>query len=98
MARSGLFRSPKKSGGGMKGPGGGGGAMEGGGGTNISPSSRSGTDITDPLDRLSPPTVEEERDGSGSSDPESLASPSSWSLLGEYVDATNHRFYWNIVR
>lgn len=47
-----------KSGGGrIKLPGGGGGAIEGGGGTNISPSTRSGTDITDPLDKLSPPTM-----------------------------------------
>lgn len=51
-----LFRSPMKSGGGgTKVPGGGGGAIEGGGGTNISPSTRSGTDITDPLDERSPP-------------------------------------------
>lgn len=40
----------KSGGGGIKVPGGGGGAVEGGGGTNISPSTRSGTDITDPLD------------------------------------------------
>lgn len=46
----------KSGGGGIKVPGGGGGAVEGGGGTNISPSTRSGTDITDPLDNRSPPT------------------------------------------
>lgn len=55
-----LFRSPmKSSGGGIKVPGGGGGAMAGGGGgamaggggTEIPSSSRSGTDITDPLDK-----------------------------------------------
>lgn len=59
-----------KSGGGIKIPGmgggategGGGGAMEGGGGTNISPSTRSGTDRTDPLANLSPLTVKEERE------------------------------------
>lgn len=52
VARSRLFRSPMKSGGGgIKVPGGGGGAIEGGGGTNISPSMRSGIDITDPLDK-----------------------------------------------
>lgn len=46
------FRSPMKSGGGrMKVSGGGGGAIEGGGGINMSPSTRSGTDITDPLDQ-----------------------------------------------
>lgn len=47
----------------MKFAGGGGGAMEGGGGTNISPSTRSGTDITDPLDNRSPLTMEEKRRG-----------------------------------
>lgn len=48
-----VFRSPMKSrGGGTKVCGGGGGAIEGGGGgTNTSPSTRSGTDITDPLER-----------------------------------------------
>lgn len=53
FARSRLFRSPMKSGGGIK-EGGGGGAVEGGGGTNISSSSstRPGIDITDPLDTL----------------------------------------------
>lgn len=50
-----LFRSPMKSGGGIKG-GGSGGAIEGGGGINISPSTRSGRDITDPVDKLSPLT------------------------------------------
>lgn len=53
----GTFKSPKKSGGGRtKDPGGGGGAVKGGGGTSISPSSRSWTDMTDPLDKLSSPT------------------------------------------
>lgn len=47
-----VFRSPMKSGGGgMKVAGGGGGDMVGGGGTSISPSTRSGTDMTDPLDK-----------------------------------------------
>lgn len=57
MGWTGLFRPSMKSGGGrMKVPGGGGGAIEGGGGTIISPSTRSGTDITDPLDQLPPLT------------------------------------------
>lgn len=51
----------KSGGGGIKLPGGGGGATEGGAGTKISPSTRSGTDITDPLDSLSSPTVKRER-------------------------------------
>lgn len=60
---TGPFRSPMKSGGGRtKVPGGGGGALEGGGGTNISPSSRSWMDMTDPLDKLSPPTRNKERE------------------------------------
>lgn len=51
----------KSGGGGTKVPGGGGGAIEGGGGTNISPSKRSGTDITDPLDKRSPPTIKKKK-------------------------------------
>lgn len=43
----------------MKVPGGGGGAIEGGGGTSISPSS--GTDTTDPLEKLSSPTREKKK-------------------------------------
>lgn len=62
MGWTGLFRPSVKSGGGrMKVPGGGGGAIEGGGGTIISPSTRSGTDITDPLDQLPPLTGKEKR-------------------------------------
>lgn len=59
FCRSGSSRSHMNSGGGgIKLPGGGGGAMVGGGGgTNIF-SSRSNADITDPFNRLSPPTVE----------------------------------------
>lgn len=54
---NGTFRSPRKSGGGRTNvPGGGGGAAKGGGGTSISPWSRSGTEMTDPLDKLSSPT------------------------------------------
>lgn len=54
---TGPLSSPMKSGGGRtNAPGGGGGALVGGGGTNISPSSRSWTDMTDPLEKLSPPT------------------------------------------
>lgn len=51
-----LSKSPMKSGGGGTNTGGGGGATEGGGGTSISPSTRSGTDIADPLDSRSPLT------------------------------------------
>lgn len=60
VAGSRVFKSPRKSGGGgIKSLGGGGGATEGGGGTNISPLSRLGTEVTEPLDNRSPPTVEE---------------------------------------
>lgn len=63
MGWTGLLRPSMKSGGGrIKVPGGGGGAIEGGGGTIISPSTRSGTDITDPLDQLPPLTREEKRE------------------------------------
>lgn len=63
FSRSGLFRSLMKSDGvGIQVPGGGGGAIEGGGGTNISPSTRSGTDIIDPLDKLSPPAMEKKEE------------------------------------
>lgn len=59
-----LFRSPMKSnGGGIKAPGGGGGAIAGGGGTNNPPSLRTGTDITDPLDKLSPTKGRKKRRG-----------------------------------
>lgn len=58
---TGPFKTPMKSGGGRtKASGGGGGALEGGGGTSISPSSRSGREMTDSLDKLSPPTRTEE--------------------------------------
>lgn len=54
-------KSPKKSGGGgMNMGGGGGGAIVGGGGINISPSTKSGTDIADPLENRSPFTIKRE--------------------------------------
>lgn len=61
---TGPLSSPMKSGGGRtNAPGGGGGALVGGGGTNISPSSRSWTDMTDPLEKLSPPTRKKKERG-----------------------------------
>lgn len=60
VARSRVFKSPRKSGGGgIHSLGGGGGATEGGGGTNISPLSRLGTEVMEPLDNGSQPTVDE---------------------------------------
>lgn len=57
VARSRVFKSPRKSGGGgIHSLGGGGGATEGGGGTNISPLSRLGTEVMEPLDNGSQPT------------------------------------------
>lgn len=63
LARAGPFISPRKSGGGrIKVPGGGGAAMAGGGGINMSPTTGSGTDIRDPLDKLSPLTVKRKKE------------------------------------